>query len=65
MVTAAPGSSTNDSVINPPTQSSEPSSSEKVITNSEVSTIKRATSLKIKLDKDQQARTGERGTLSL
>ena len=60
-------STTNDSVINDPTKSegSELSSGEKVITKSEVSTIKRATSLKIKLNKDQQSRTGERKALFL
>ena len=58
-------STTNDSVINCPTKSdgSELSSSEKVITKTEVSTIKRATSLKIKLNKEQQGRTGEREAL--
>ena len=60
-------STTNDSVINCPTKSegSELSSSEKVITKTEVSTIKRATSLKIKLNKEQQGRTGEREALRL
>ena len=54
-------------MINYPTKSdgSELSLSEKGVTNPEVSTIKRATSLKIKLNKDQQGRAGERGTLSL
>ena len=52
-------------MINYPTKSegSELSFSEKGITNPEVSTIKRATSLKIKLNKDQQGRTGEREAL--